>query len=269
LASTGQNGTCDTRSQCLKYDFKFMSVSKLSARKRELITEAIKGVQNFRFCSPSDDPEEVYAATTAYQYLVIQLKRLACPILPEPAASRLNAIDVDVDSISSAFEADAELNALLPDIESALELLEEAEEKIKGVYEPGEAYDFYRDLSSLLLAATQGILIIDAYIDEKVFDLYVTKVSSNATVRILSKKIEGNTETVARMYASKRPLEIRSSAKVHDRTIFIDQRGWVIGQSIKDAARQKPTYLVELNEPSLTAVRDAYDRIWTAAKVII
>jgi hypothetical protein len=214
-----------------------MSVSKLSARKRELITEAIKEARNFRFCSPSDDYEKVAAVTTGYNYWVIQLKRLACPILPEPAASRLNAIDVD--DIHSAFEADAELNALLPDIESALELLEEAEKKIKGVYEHGEAYDFYRDLSSLLLAATQGILIVDAYIDEKVFDLYVSKVSSNATVRILSKKIEGNTETVARMYAKKRPLEIRSSADVHDRTIFIDQRGWVIGQSIKDAAQQK------------------------------
>ena len=246
-----------------------MSVSKLSAVKRELITEAIKSARNFRFCSPSDDPEEVMAVTTGYQYLVIQLKRLACPILPEPAASRLNAIDVYANSIDSAFEADAELNALFPDIESALELLEEAEKKIQGVYEPGEEYGFYLDLSSLLLAATRDILIVDAYINEKVFNLYVSKVSNNATVRILSNKIDANTGIVARMYANKRPLKIRSSADVHDRTVFIDQRGWVIGQSIKDAARQKPTYLIELNEPLLTAARDVHDRIWTAAKVII
>jgi hypothetical protein len=246
-----------------------VSVSKLSAVKRELITEAIKSARNFRFCSPSDDPEEVMAVTTGYQYLVIQLKRLACPILPEPAASRLNAIDVYANSIDSAFEADAELNALFPDIESALELLEEAEKKIQGVYEPGEEYGFYLDLSSLLLAATRDILIVDAYINEKVFNLYVSKVSNNATVRILSNKIDANTGIVARMYANKRPLKIRSSADVHDRTVFIDQRGWVIGQSIKDAARQKPTYLIELNEPLLTAARDVHDRIWTAAKVII
>jgi hypothetical protein len=62
---------------------------------------------------------------------------------------------------------------------------------------------------------------------------------------------------------------MRSSADVHDRTIFIDERGWVIGQSIKDAARKKPTYLIELNEPLLTAARDVHQRIWTSAKVIV
>ena len=51
--------------------------------------------------------------------------------------------------------------------------------------------------------------------------------------------------------------------------VFLDQRGWVIGQSIKDAAKTKPTYLIELNEPSLTASRDAHEKIWKDAKSII
>jgi hypothetical protein len=195
------------------------------------------------------------------------LQRLASPILSEAVASQLNAIEVDVNSLHSVFDASAELDALLPDIESALEIIAEAE--IQGLYEPGEDYAFYRDLSFLLLAASRDILIVDAYIDEKVFNLYVTKVSSSATVRILSNKIDYNSQTVARMYVNNRPLEMRSSADVHDRTIFIDERGWVIGQSIKDAARKKPTYLIELNEPLLTAARDVHQRIWTSAKVIV
>ena len=194
---------------------------------------------------------------------------MACPILSETAASRLNAIDVEVNHLYSVFDAAAELDALLPDIESALDLLDEAEKEIQGVYKPGDEYLFYRDLSSLLLATTGDILIVDAYIDEQVFNLYVSKVSNSATVRILSNKIGPNTETVARMYAKNRPLEMRSSADVHDRTVFIDQRGWVIGQSIKDAARKKPTYLIELNEPLLATAKDVHERIWTAATVII
>ena len=50
---------------------------------------------------------------------------MAGPLLPETAASRLNAIDVEVNDLYSAFDAKAELDALLPDIESALELLDE------------------------------------------------------------------------------------------------------------------------------------------------
>jgi hypothetical protein len=71
------------------------------------------------------------------------------------------------------------------------------------------------------------------------------------------------------MYAKSRPLELRSSPDVHDREVFLDQRGWVIGQSIKDAARRKPTYLIELDEPLLSTARDIYNRIWAAATVVI
>jgi hypothetical protein len=143
------------------------------------------------------------------------------------------------------------------------------EEEIKGVYEPGQEYDFYRDLSSLFAATTQEIFIIDAYLAEEIFNLYVSKVNDAATVRILSNKIGTNIETVAKKYASSRPLELRTTADVHDRMVFFDQRGWVIGQSIKDAARKKPTYLVELGEPLRTVARDIYNQIWGKAAVVM
>jgi hypothetical protein len=44
------------------------------------------------------------------------------------------------------------------------------EEEIKGVYEAGEQYDFYRDLSSLIVTATRDIFIVDAYLNEEVFN---------------------------------------------------------------------------------------------------
>jgi hypothetical protein len=143
------------------------------------------------------------------------------------------------------------------------------DEEINGVYDPGDEYAFYRDLSSLVQSASQDVLIVDAYLDEQVFNLYVSKVPGGTPVRILSNKLGANVETVARMYARSRPLELRASLDIHDRVIFLDQRGWVTGQSIKDAARKKPTYLIELNEPLLTGSRDIHNRIWTAATVVI
>jgi len=161
-----------------------------------------------------------------------------------------------------------EFDALLRSLIAALRL-QLPEEEIKGVYEPGDQYGFYRDLSSLIVTTTQEIFIVDAYLDEDVFNLYVAKVPSTAKVRILSNRIGPNVETVARMYASMRPLELRSSAAGHDRAVFLDQRGWVIGQSIKDAARKKPTYMIELDEPLLHAARDIYSGIWAAATVVV
>jgi hypothetical protein len=71
------------------------------------------------------------------------------------------------------------------------------------------------------------------------------------------------------MFAATKSLEMRSSPDVHDRVVFVDQRGWVIGQSIKDAARKKPTYLIELDEPSLSANRDIHNKLWSVATVVI
>lgn len=143
------------------------------------------------------------------------------------------------------------------------------EEEIKGAYDAGDEYSFYRDLSGLIAAATRRIFFIDAFLDEQLFNLYVSKAPTTVSVRILSKNIGLNVEVVGNKFASSRPLELRSSTRVHDRVIFIDQRGWIIGQSIKDAAKNKPTYLVELNEPILTATENAHTQIWEQATSVI
>lgn len=161
-----------------------------------------------------------------------------------------------------------EYEALLRALTSALRL-QLPEEEIKGVYEPGDEYAFYPDLSALVLRASHDVFIVDAYLDEQLFNLYVSEVPAGTSVRILSNKIGANVETVARMYSKSRPLAVRSSADIHDRAIFLDQQGWFTGQSIKDAARKKQTYIIELDEPMLSASRDIHNAIWKAAAVII
>ena len=135
--------------------------------------------------------------------------------------------------VSRTKEFEALLRALIRTLQFQL-----PEEEIKGVYEAGDEYAFYRDLSSIVATATKEIFIVDAYLDEKIFNLYVDKVPAGAAVRILSNKIGSNVHTIATMYSKNRPLELRSSAESHDRVIFIDQRCWVAGQSIKDAAKR-------------------------------
>ena len=43
---------------------------------------------------------------------------------------------------------------------------------------------------------------------------------------------------------------------------FLVRRRLVSGQSLKDAARKKPTYIVEFKEPLM---RKIYEQIWDAA----
>ena len=90
-------------------------------KRKEIITGLIEHAQKFRFCGPSDDPDEQTNVAAGYRYLVVQFKKTAGPILPSSAASHLNTIEVEINNIYSAYEAKAELDALIPDIEAALE----------------------------------------------------------------------------------------------------------------------------------------------------
>jgi len=96
----------------------------VNQEKREVIAELIESARNFRFCGPSDDPDEQTAVTEGYRYLIIQFKRIVGPLLSQREAAQLAAIDVEVNNIYSAYEARAELDALLPDIAEAIENLE-------------------------------------------------------------------------------------------------------------------------------------------------
>jgi hypothetical protein len=107
-----------------------MNVKTVS--KKDRLRAVIEDVRTFRFCGPSDDPDEQTAVTTGYHYLVTQIQRLAAPLLPEADAVLLKSITVDIDSIYTAYNARAELDALLPDIEAALEQADESTLKIGG-----------------------------------------------------------------------------------------------------------------------------------------
>jgi|SRR5215469_10077800 len=94
-------------------------------KRKEIIADLIEDARKFRFCSPSADPDETTVVTARYRYLVTQFKRLAAPVLASPSACRLNAIEVEIDNIYSAYDANAELDTLLPEIEAALERLDD------------------------------------------------------------------------------------------------------------------------------------------------
>jgi hypothetical protein len=94
-------------------------------KRKEIIAGLIEAARKFRLCGPSDEPDEQTAVTAEYHHLIVQFKRLAGPILPAAGASQLDAIDVEINNIYSAYEAKADLDALLPDIEAALDRLDD------------------------------------------------------------------------------------------------------------------------------------------------
>ena len=60
----------------------------MTPEKRARIVELINEARHFRFCGQSDDSDQVTAVTITYRHLLVQLKQLAAPLLPEAEAAR-------------------------------------------------------------------------------------------------------------------------------------------------------------------------------------
>jgi hypothetical protein len=138
--------------------------------------------------------------------------------------------------------------------------------EIQGVYEAGQEYEIYRDLTACLKLGQKEIFVIDPYLSREIFEVYANAISRRVAFRLLSGNVPSDVQVVAQKYASGGNLSFRTTNVVHDRVVFADNRVWVIGQSIKDAAKKKPTYIVEHDEPLM---RNIYEDIWNKATVIV
>jgi hypothetical protein len=154
--------------------------------------------------------------------------------------------------------AEIALNTAIADLQMSL-----PEEEIQGVYESGQQYEFCRDVRTLMHLATKETLIIDPYLDPELFDVYIDSLAPNVAIHVLTENPKPNISLLAQKFARGRSnFELRGATSLHDRALFVDDRCWVIGQSMKDAARTKPTYIVEhANE----LMRKMYQPIWDAA----
>lgn len=136
---------------------------------------------------------------------------------------------------------------------------------------PGAVYDFFKALNSLVASASSSILIADPFIDDTVFDAYLSSAPKGIDIRLLARKTSANLKQAIEKLGAQHgvAIEARASHAFHDRVVFVDGTdGWVIGQSIKDAAKSMPTYLAPLS-PDVAAGKFAdYEDIWSKATPI-
>ena len=151
------------------------------------------------------------------------------------------------------------LEKLAPDIKQAQEI----------IYSKGHAYDFYNDIKQLLVAAEKSVFIVDSWVDEDLFDVYIKKLRPKIDLKILiGSTISSDFIKVARKFKVQygNSFEIRKSNEFHDRVIFVDSSSWVFGQSLKGAGK-KPTYLIQIKK--VPELKEIYDTIWNSSEKIL
>ena len=138
-------------------------------------------------------------------------------------------------------------------MEDGIKHLEKIEKKYEKnrkeiLFKSGQQYDVYKLLRKIVSKAKKQVFIIDSYPDVTLYDLYIDTIPEKVRIKILTKNPPKNFVTVGKILSQKKSLEIVDSKNVHDRYIFVDNECWMMGSSIKDAARKIPTTIVKLDE---------------------
>lgn len=166
----------------------------------------------------------------------------------------------DITSILYQTLAVAELNAPNP---------------VRGSFIPaGNLFDALAAFSKVLLTATNSVLIVDPYMDEKALTDFAVLLPEHVLVRLLADQKEHKASlkpAAARwitQHGSKRPLEAKLAPRgsLHDRLIFIDgSAAWALTQSLNAFAARSPASILRV-EPEVAALKvTAYERIWQSA----
>ena len=116
------------------------------------------------------------------------------------------------------------------------------------------------------LPTSKEIFVIDPYISAELFDIYAGAILRTVSFRLLSANIPPAVISLAQKYASGGNFQFKRSNVIHDRVLFADDRVWLCGQSLKDAAKKKPTYIVEHDELLMRAI---YQDVWAKAAPVI
>lgn len=207
-----------------------------------------------------------------------KLNKLKLDILRNRSLIKDNNLSLLKDKLEILLKAknNSERDKILEEIESSLDNSIGQDNSsnvlvIEKFYDKGEQYDFYSDIQDLVPVAKKRILIVDSYLDEDLLDIYLKKIPLNVDLEILtnSNTPKGNFPKIARMFARKHrgKFETKESPFCHDRAIFIDEHGWVIGQSIKDLAKNKPSYIRKLDSPE--KLEKFFKVLWNSSKKVI
>jgi hypothetical protein len=183
--------------------------------------------------------------------------------------SAANAVRVASEFLDSSALRSGSVNTILNTLHRAIASLELDVGNLPGTaFGPGAVYDFMRSLRDLLQSVTTSVLIVDPYMNAEVFDSYVSAVPQRARTRLLLRGWDNAFKPALEAFVSQhqRIIEARTSSTLHDRVIFVDDRScYVLGQSIKDAADSKPTYLAPLPSDVVALKLESYEAIWRAA----
>jgi hypothetical protein len=127
-------------------------------------------------------------------------------------------------------------------------------------------HTFDRYLRSIFAAAKLEVLVADAWVDETTFDNVLDVIPKSIPFKLLYAESRGAFDQRATRFAKEfSEFQLRRYKRLHDRFMVVDEKGYVLGPSIKDAASESPALVVEMASKEKRLLRSFFNELWSAA----
>ncbi len=128
-------------------------------------------------------------------------------------------------------------------------------------------HSFDKYLRKIFAGAKTEVLIADAYVDETIFDTVLDVIPQTVPIKLIYSRAMGTFAAKAIRF-SKQWTQFASKEykHLHDRFMVIDNAGYVLGPSIKDAASNSPAVVVELDSNEKRLLKNFFNELWQKGK---
>lgn len=131
----------------------------------------------------------------------------------------------------------------------------------------GQTHSFDKFLRTALTEAIKHVRIADSYVDGTIFDNLLDQIPEQVPIHLMYGEIQGDFKIHAKRFGIQYSgFAAKHSSTLHDRFLLIDDTGYIIGPSLKDAARKSPALVVELGGADSKKLMKFFDGMWGQAK---
>ncbi len=130
------------------------------------------------------------------------------------------------------------------------------------VFTKGSSHSFDKFIRSVFKKATKNIDVADTYVSGAIFDNLLDEASKDVPIRFLYGNDVGGFISKSKRFAREYSFNAKQSSIFHDRFIVVDDKGYIMGPSLKDAADKKPATLVVLGSVDSKKLINLFLGLW-------
>lgn len=128
-------------------------------------------------------------------------------------------------------------------------------------------HTFDKFLRQTLAASKTQVLIADSWVDDTIFDTVLDVIPVTNKIKLIFAQDRGTFDARAKRFGQQYPnFAAKRYKHLHDRFMIVDDVGYILGPSIKDAASNSPALVVVLAQKEKSLLQSFFNDLWAAAK---